>query len=379
MSTTVVNAPTTAANLTVDVAGDRPAHWNKLRPATARLAQQRSGRDVSTGRGLKTTLVSKVNKIARLKPLPVAPVVVSAVNIEAIPTTVSFKPSWMTTSSSYHSSGVSATAPAPAILRSGEVNSGSAVPASLSSPTATGHISCIATEDIQDADTFSPGSPPLLPSHQSAGLQLTSLEKDVQFVSPDRVNGPGSLTFDTADSAERRQPARSGTSRSGAKPRPGSFKAKLQKISRDCDAAENRIANVPIDRASRAVDLQDPRHRATCYVDLDVVEVLPNQAPFASARMEVVGSWRKSMAPTEYCDYVDGDVLVGLFKPDTCVGLGRTLVAGMRVRVYDCMMLLNRESGQGVGNRSMERFRGARLLDQATLICTTCWEPVEGV
>jgi hypothetical protein len=64
------------------------------------------------------------------------------------------------------------------------------------------------------------------------------------------------------DSAERLSAGlhRSSTGaghRSGAKVRPGSFKAKLQKICRDCDAAETRMVSVPVDKASRAVDLQD--------------------------------------------------------------------------------------------------------------------------
>jgi hypothetical protein len=165
--------------------------------------------------------------------------------------------------------------------------------------------------------------------------------------------------------------------RSGAKARPGSLKAKLQKIIRESDAAENRIINVPVDRSSRAVDLQDPRHRAVCYVDAEVVQCLADRAPFKVARLEVVGSWSKASAISAVDGAGRGDEsatmpgietcesVLAYFKPETCVGVGRNLLAGLRVRIYDVAVL---EGGEGL--RSGD-------VPCKTFICTGCWEAVE--
>jgi hypothetical protein len=165
------------------------------------------------------------------------------------------------------------------------------------------------------------------------------------------------------------------TARSGAKARPGSLKAKLQKIIRESDAAENRMINVPVDRSSRAVDLQDPRYRAAGYVDAEVLQCLADRAPFKVARLEVVGSWSKAATATDATGRAGGDApvpgvtagdnVVAYFKPETCLGTARSLVVGLRLRIYDVAVL-----GGGEG------LRGAASKCSAC-ICTGCWEAVD--
>jgi hypothetical protein len=380
-----VSLEATSSTTRLDVADDRPAHWNRLRLAPARTSAGRSGLAATSTRSAPAPRPVRIIQLPKPKALP-APTATPAA-VDSIPSLVSFKPSWMTSSrgavqvTGSGTRGVSA-------ARGGGTLSGRT--------TASAASATLAVDDIQD-DTVSPVRSLATPG-RSNGLQLsvgasqlvgspaaadafgetygdhgdftrhtlgtvdtTPRTLETQYLSPEHVHSTLRREYGI-DSGER-GPSSSGLHRStssrGSKARPGSLKAKLQKIQRDGDAAENRIANVPVEKNSRAVDLQDPRQRAVRYVDAEVTAVLEDRAPFKVIRMEVTGNRSKACdaggAPGRH-EATVGSELLGYFKPDTCTGLGRSLVVGLQIRVYDAIVVKV----------------GADLC----LLSTGCWEPV---
>ncbi len=78
-----------------------------------------------------------------------------------------------------------------------------------------------------------------------------------------------------------------------SKAKPGSLKARLQKILRDNDGQENRMINIPrsevlhldsllqqggVQGGGVVVDLQDPRGRASSFFDIEVVSLRSQQS-----------------------------------------------------------------------------------------------------
>jgi hypothetical protein len=368
----------------LDVADDRPAHWNRLRPAPARTSARRSGVAVTSSRVAPAPRPARVIQIPKPKALP-APTVTPAA-VDSIPSLVSFKPSWMTSSRGAVQVTGSGTRGVGAARGGGTLTGRT---------TASAASATLAMEDIQD-DTVSPVRSLATPG-RSNGLQLsvgasqladspadafaetngdrgdsftrhtlhtfdaTPGALESQYLSPEHTHS--TLRHEYGIDSGERGPFSSGLHRStssrGSKARPGSLKAKLQKIQRDGDAAENRIANVPVEKNSRAVDLQDPRQRAVRYVDAEVTAVLEDRAPFKVVRMEVTGNRSKACdvggAPGHH-EATVGSELLGYFKPDTCTGLGRSLGVGLQIRVYDAFVV--------------------KVGADFCLLCTGCWEPV---
>lgn len=381
---------TRAAKSARDVADDRPAHWNRLRMAPARTATRKP---TNTTRGAAAinpgTAAKPVRPIQIPKPkaLPAPTVTPAGAGNGNAPTAVSFKPSWMTTSRSSGAVAMQCNVGSGSTMRTAAALNGE-----LSRPGVVAADSPVipvaALEDIQD-DTLSPVRPFTTPAHGSRGLQFNSGATQMPagamddgpgeaytrhslgaqegrnagalFLSPERQQS--SLRYEYGMDSGERAPGsgmlhRTASTRGGSKARPGSLKAKLLKIQRDGDAAENRIVNVPVDKSSRAVDLQDPRQRAVRYVDAELVAVLEDRAPFKVVRLEVVGRWCKGgvESSANHSEAPVGSALLGYFKPDSCTGQGRGLVVGLRLRVCDGLVVKS-----GAEHR---------------LLCTGCWEPL---
>lgn len=309
--------------------------------------------------------------MAKPKPLPTQSVTPALDGLK-----LSFKPSWMTTAASTSSS--SHAQPSQA--------------SQLRPPIGRSAASVLATEDIQE-DTSSPvraltgpGSstqrmPSSLGSPTAAPGRSLTLHSGGGWTSPHGDFGDefGGATAGGYTAGATAAHFTSSGGRSSAKAKPGTLKAKLQKLFRDLDAAENRIINVPVDSNSRAVDLQDPRHRAVSYVDAEVSQVLPDKAPFRVLQLCVNNVWQKAEATQsgagleEGCKPNIGELIVGYFKPDTCVGASRTPAEGMVMRVYDPHFLRSH------GSASSSTVFGEDSTVTCAMINTNCWEAIGDV
>jgi hypothetical protein len=196
-----------------------------------------------------------------------------------------------------------------------------------------------------------------------------------------------------------------------AKAKPGSLRAKLQKLFRDTDALENRVINIPFvhdgggtklgsgsgsgsssscsGSSARVTDLQDPRSRALFYVDCEVADVLDDAAPFRVVQLNVLHTWRKSSASSSdsntssteqkstsiskeeslslIAELEIGCAVIGYFKPDTCFGPARSLRTGLVLRVYDPQFV-----------PCPQHFdKTVKATTDLCMISTHCWEPVK--
>jgi len=390
----------------VDVGEDRPSHWNRMRPnAPSRTSTATSNKAAPKNPKLVSNVKSiKVAQIPKPKALPSQPAPLSF-SENSRP---SFRPSWLTSQSS-QPSGPGTISSQPQTYRTQRVGT----------PAAEERLLIEAIQEEEEAPAAEAGGgnasysatfrpPPQRghmhndasmggggfdePSHvhemisSSAALQARHPVAHVSLVSPQRAltvhalatphnafsaHSPALLTLPAGHDGSGSKLARGHSLHGGraagtSKARPGSLKAKLQKVWRDTDANENRIINIPVDpqsAKSRALDLQDPRSRAVHYVDAQIVEVLPDQAPFKVALLCVLGTWRKRGVEVEEEQIATGTTIVGLFKPDTCVGQGRGLEESAILRVYEPQML------QG---RCVRGFT-AHQVDYV-MINTNCWE-----
>ncbi len=437
-STTKKSAQKTVTNNSshsADVGEDRPSHWNRTRPNTAARASNKNTTANKLTRNNK--LVSNVVKVAQIpkpKPLPSQPAPLSFGENSRPP---SFKPSWLTSATTASQSGNNSHTQATSRTQR------------MSTPVGEERL---LIEAIQEEAEEEPGggsySSTFRPPPRSA-LQMedtgSGVDYDVPFqdsfgspqchrtgrhVSPQRsvtvhtLSTPHTAMPSVRDSYYEQDSAtklsRSHSSHSsaahgrvsgGAKAKPGSLKAKLQKVWRDTDANENRIINIPFDphsnsgaMKSRALDLQDPRSRAVHYVDAQVDQILPDEAPFKVVLLSVLGTWHKHK-PVEPSDGVSvvsdptapttniateaeaaeveaemevtmGSRVKAYFKADTCVGQGRGLVDEAVLRVYDPHLWSVRTSsaGSASGNRT---GGGSAAAWDYVMISTNCWELID--
>jgi len=436
-SSTKKSVPKTAVHSShsVDVGEDRPSHWNRTRPSTAARASNKNTTANKSTRSSK--LVSNVVKVAQIpkpKPLPSQPAPLSFGENSRPP---SFKPSWLTSTTTASQSGNNSHTQASSRTQR------------ISTPVGEERL---LIEAIQEEAEEEPGggsySSTFRPPPRSA-LQMEDAgsggDYDVPFqdsfgspqghrmgrhVSPQRPVTVHTLStphtavssvrdsyyeHDSATKLSRSHSSHSSTAHGrvsgGAKAKPGSLKAKLQKVWRDTDANENRIINIPFDphsnsgtSKSRALDLQDPRSRAVHYVDAQVDQILPDEAPFKVVLLSVLGTWHKHKAvepsdgvsvvsdPTALTTSiateaeagkeveVEAEVTMGsrvkaYFKADTCVGQGRGLVEDTVLRVYDPHLWSVHTSS--IGCASGNRSGGGATAWDYVMISTNCWELVD--
>ena len=399
----------------LDIADDRPAHWNRRRSIPNR-AQAGTGVVKATASMTKSTgVASKPHKVIQIpKPKALPAVVPAPVSVDRLASGgLSFRPSWMTSSTApARTPATTSTAIAAAAELTEEIQEDIASPTRPSLPVRNIGASSMDNSNSQRLSLSSPQ--PAYPQRS-----LTMQPQHTSFLSPER-----SHTFHDIDSAERAPRVgnyRGTSSRTTAKARPGSLKAKLQKLLRDADAAENRIVNIPADKQSRAVDLQDPRHRAGCYVEAQLRGMQSDRAPFKVVLGEVVGMWSKDGAPLALTKH-NGHALMGdlctaasaaaadregeggdtvsasgnrqgggelqlgaelliYLKPETCVGADRSLCEGVRLRVYDPVFLQLPATVRTGGSSSINSSRGRRSAVQSAelswmMINTGCWEPI---
>lgn len=435
-STTKKPVQSIAANSShsVDVGEDRPSHWNRTRPNTA---VRTLNKNTTANKSAKSSkLVSNVIKVAQIpkpKPLPSQPAPLSFGENSRPP---SFKPSWLTSAST-----------ASASLSGNTSHHTQAVGRTQRISTPLGEERMLIEAIQEEAEEYpehgsysSTFRPP--PRNHALQIEETGLGGDYEvpfqdssfgspqgqragrYISPQR-----SITVHTLSTPHTAAPsmshsyyehdsgvklARSHSSSShgrvsGAKAKAGSLKARLQKVWRDTDANENRIINIPLDpqnnSKSRALDLQDPRSRAVHYIDAQVDQILPDEAPFKVALLSVLGTWRKHKAmdvsdavsvvsnptapsntttapavgtllatvptsPVEV-EMTLGALVKGYFKADTCVGSGRGLVEDALLRVYDPHVWSVRTAC-----RSSRDGEGSTAWDYV-MINTNCWELVD--
>lgn len=364
-----------------DVADDRPAHWNTRRPAAPRTSRaDNSNSSKSTVAKSSAGLVNKpkVVQIAKAKPLPTQAVVPALDSVK-----LSFKPSWMVSATSASSKPHQPTSQihtlgraAASELATEDIQEDVASPAR--STTAAG--AAAVTGSTGQLNTFgSPVAGPQRSLTMHSGGGWGSPSGDYGGLTAGHTGTSGACTSGGASSAH----FTSSGSRSSAKAKPGTLKAKLQKLFRDLDAAENRIINVPVDNKSRAVDLQDPRHRAVRYVDAEVTQVLSDKTPFKVIQLCVTNTWQRSSEAAHVTQATGsaaqagnqpniGELIVAYFKPDTCVGATRTPGEGMTMRVYD-PNFLRRTQGSSAGDTTV-------FGDDPSVMCaminTNCWEAI---
>ena len=416
----------------VDVGEDRPSHWNRTRPnAAARSSNKNATANKSTRNSKLVSNVVKVAQIPKPKPLPSQPAPLSFGENSRPP---SFKPSWLTSTTNASQSGNNS--PTQAASRTQWIS------------TPVGEERMLIEAIQEEAEEESGGGSYLSsfrPPPRSSALQMedtggSGMDYDVPFqgsfgspqghrtgrhVSPQRSVTVHTLStphtavpsvrdayceHDSATKLSRSHSSHSsavhGRVSGGAKAKPGSLKAKLQKVWRDTDANENRIINIPLDpqsnhatSKSRALDLQDPRSRAVHYVDAQVDQVLPDEAPFKVVLLSVLGTWHKHK-PVEPSDGVSvvsdptasttniateaeagvtmGSLVKGYFKADTCVGQSRGLIEDAVLRVYDPHLwsVHATSTGSASGNRNSGGGSGSTAWDYV-MINTNCWELVD--
>lgn len=430
----VVQNATTISSHSADVGEDRPSHWNRTRTNTvARSSNNSTTANKSTRNNKLTSNVIKVAQIPKPKPLPSQPASLSFGENSRPP---SFKPSWLTSTASTsqsgnnsHTQGVSRTQRTStpigeermlieAIQEEAEEYPGNGSytstfrPPPRSSALHMEEVGPSADFDVPFQDSFgSPNGGHRAGRHVSPQRSFTVHTLSTPFAAQSTRD-----SYNEHDSATKLSRSHSSSTHSrasgGSKAKPGSLKAKLQKVWRDVDANENRIINIPLDPQnnkstikSRALDLQDPRSRAVHYVDAQVDQILPDEAPFKVVLLSVLGTWHKHK-PMEAGDGVSvvsdpsaptsslavsavgastvtvagdnsaeegvplGALVKAYFKADTCVGPGRGLTEEAVLRVYDPHVWPTRTSMGSADGRNSG-------LWSYVMINTNCWELVE--
>ena len=174
-----------------------------------------------------------------------------------------------------------------------------------------------------------------------------------------------------------------------SKAKPGTLKAKLLKLFREADSIDTWMRNFsssghkPMERDPNrhsSIDLQDPRNRATHYIEFELMQKLPDRYPFQVFLMRVLSSWhhhhhhhhhyaRDKSATSHVLDeqllaqesgmqdclnasmfnkptasdelYKEGSDVVGYFtgpRDNGCgntVGSSKALVEGLCIRIYE--------------------------------------------
>jgi len=196
-----------------------------------------------------------------------------------------------------------------------------------------------------------------------------------------------------------------------SKAKPGTLKAKLLKLFREADSIDTWMRNFSssghksMERdPSRhsSIDLQDPRNRATHYIEFELMQKLPDRYPFQVFLMRVLSSWhhhhhhhhaRDKSATSHLLDeqllaqesgiqdclnasifnkptasdelYKEGSDLVGYFtgpRDNGCgntVGSSKALVEGLCIRIYEPYVMPFVNSSKGKEN---------------IVMCTSFWD-----
>ena len=266
-----------------DVASDRPDHWKSSSVVRVKSVESR-----------KAILPDPKRQKSRLGTTTTAPlkVVAAPSSSSSKALSFSFQPSWMQSA-----------APSSSSCRS-------SVDCSV--------IEDI-SEDVSDIYTHPPAveddwaQPPqetfTAPDNTGYGVN-TPVAPGGVLSTPQRTPGMG-VGFSQAGhvggagSSHLGSSGGSGRKYSSTKARPGTIKAKYQKVMRDADAGENRMLSIPpthvavareysVPYSGMGVDLQDPRSRARLVVDIEMLQVLPERstAPFKGAKGVVLFTHR---------------------------------------------------------------------------------------
>ena len=362
----------------VDVAWDRPAHWKAS-------ATMRSRNKISAPLAVSKSSSAATSKRPKTT-VDMLPVMAATHSGTSGLNSLSFAPSWITASSS---------------LRSVDTRNGGMRPG----PRRIDGSATMEAEDLilEDAAVQSPTS------SRRPSTSAEVMDGGVSYSQPVFSPGPSGFIAPLPGSGGRGR-------MSSTKARPGSLKARLQKLTRDCDAAENCIISMPsgsslhVGDALRTTDmLLDARGRADSLADVEVVALLPHSEAganglFRVAKVLILHVWRNPLASivtaavhpaadtsldspapvdgsaredspgaadsdvtavvSEHHVESDESPLVGTeavayFKTSTCVGSGRSLRERTTLRIYNPVFVC--------------------ASSPCRILCTQSWEPVDGV
>jgi hypothetical protein len=202
---------------------------------------------------------------------------------------------------------------------------------------------------------------------------------------------------------------RNSSSSALSKAKPGTLKAKLLKLFREADSIDTWMRNFSSSghksmerdpNRHSSIDLQDPRNRATHYIEFELMQKLPDRYPFQVFLMRVLSSWhhhhhhaRDKSATSHVLDeqllaqesgmqdclnasifnkptasdelYKEGSDLVGYFtgpRDNGCgntVGSNKALVEGLCIRIYEPYVMPFINSSKGIEN---------------IVMCTSFWD-----